>query len=131
MIKFSWKKINDKLDWNTFAVLEYFYFKQLNYIPLFCRPDIPYKVKHLASQPYPRGPCFILNINEVLEEADNPWHLYVYLELAAKRNLFDYKMRGSTHLPLALVPDRVLVSIQFNSMLEVKDDKLYFKYEQR
>jgi len=131
-IKFSWKRINNMFGWNAINVLQYFYLKQKLDKSVFVQTyKIPYKVKREITKAYPRGPCFMLNLDKVLQEATNPNYLYIYLELASKRNLFDYKMRGINYLPMHFVPEYLLGLVETNPMLEVKDEKLYFKYEQR
>jgi hypothetical protein len=130
MIKFSWKKINNKFGWNAISVLQYFYLKQ-NINSVFMRMRyVPNKVKAEAAKEYFKGPCFLVNIDDALKHASSPNHLYIYLELASKRNIFDYQMRGILYLPMAMVPECLMALVETNPMLEVKDDKLYFKYEQ-
>jgi hypothetical protein len=129
MIKFSWKKINDKLDWNAMSVLEYFYLKQNIKPPHFIARKIPKKVVELSKLPYYSGVCYLINPNDALENATDSWYLYMYLELASKRNIFDYQTRGIKTLPLALVPEYMRHSIAFNTMLEINEEKVIFKYE--
>lgn len=129
MIKFSWKKINNKFGWNATSVLEYFFLKQNISIPKYLNRKIPKIVVDYAKQPYPKGPCYLLNINDVLEFTKNPNELYLYLELASKRSVFDYYMRGIIYLPLPLVEEYQIPWIELNPLLNVKNDKLYFKYE--
>ena len=131
MIKYSWKKINNRFEWNPQSVIEYFYCKR-NIKPQFFLRRIPKKkVEIEARKPFPQGECFIVNLDEALRMADSANHLFIYLELASKRNLFDYKLRGVTHLSMQLVPEYLMGVIETNPMLEVKDENLYFKYEQR
>lgn len=130
MINFSWKSINDKFGWNAYSVLEYFYLKQGIDVPPFLRKKIPKGVKLAAKEPYSKGACFIIEVDKALKEATDPSYLYVYLELASMRNKFDYIIRGVKHLPLAMVPDYLLSWVEINPMLEVKNENIYFKYEQ-
>ena len=130
MIKFSWKKINDKLDWQAFNVLEYFFLKRRIAIPAYLRPTTPQNVVKESILPFPKGECFILNIDEVLRNANDPNNLYQYLELACKRSMFDYKIRGIKYLPLVYVDEHREVWIEANPLLEIVDDRVYFKYEQ-
>lgn len=125
MIKFSWKKINDKLGWNASNVLRYLYDKR-NIKPQFYMFG---NKKELF--PFPKGECYFIDLDAALINAKDPNHLYIYLELASKRNLFDYKVRGITYLPIQFVPEYLMGLVETNPMLEVKDEKLYFKYEQR
>lgn len=130
MIKFSWKKINDKFDWNAYSVLEYFYLKQNITPPLFLIRKIPEKVKKEAMLPYPPGNCFLVNINRVLSLAREPNDLYLYLELASKRNVFDYNIRRMTYLPTILAEEYQLQWVEINPLLHIEDNNIYFKYEQ-
>jgi hypothetical protein len=130
MIKFSWKKINNKFGWNAQNVIQYFYCKRA-IKPQFYLGEKKYNVIREASKPWPEGDCYIINLDEVLRMAQDPTYLYYYLELASKRNLFDYKMRGVSYLPIQFVPEYLMGLVDINPMLEVKDEKIYFKYEQR
>lgn len=130
MIKFSWKKINNKFGWNATNVLQYFYAKR-GIKPKFYLGNSKYTVLREASKPFPTGHCYIINIDKVLQKARDPHSLYYYLELACKRDLFAYKLRGITYLSLQFVPEYLMGLVDTNPMLEVKDEKIYFKYEQR
>lgn len=130
MIKFSWKKINNRFGWNAQRVIQYFYCKR-GIKSQFYLGETKYDVIREASKPWPQGDCYIINLDEVLRMAQDPNYLYYYLELASKRSLFDYKMRGISYLPVQFVPEYLMGLVDTNPMLEVKDDKIYFKYEQR
>jgi len=131
MINFSWKKINNTFGWNAYNVLVYFYLKQGVELPPFLQIKNAKKLESIVRQPYPQGNCYLLNINNALLNAKDLNYLYIYLELASKRNLFDYKMRGITYLPIHFVPEYLHRIIHINSMLEVRNDEVHFKYEQR
>jgi len=110
MIKFSWKKLNDTLNWSIQAVVKHFYTKL----------------------PLPAGDCYILNIEELLQKEANVssnYDIYLYIELASKRSLFDYKMRGVKHLKLALVEPHLIPMIEESSILNIENDNVHFKYE--
>ena len=130
MIKFSWKKINDKLDWNASSVLEYFFLKQGLKLPDYLSRRVPQKVWKYAMYPYEEGPCFMINPNIALERATAPNDLYWYFELASKRNYLDYVIRGVRHLPLPLVPKFQVEWVEINPMLIIDNGNVYFKYEQ-
>lgn len=129
MIKFSWEKINNKLGWTPSDVLLYFYLKRDIKPPCYLGP-ITNKIKIAAQEPYPKGACYITNINAALTNIKSPNDLYIYLELASKRSLFDYKIRGNKHLPLPLVPEYLMGLVETNPALEVKNGNVYFKFEQ-
>lgn len=130
MIKFSWKKINDKLNWNAPSVLEYFFIKREIDIPHYLQRKVPKNVILAANEPYIKGPCFILNIDAVLKGATAPNELHMYLELASKRNIFDYHIRGVKHLPLVMVEKYMVEWVGLNPLLEIENNNIYFKYEQ-
>lgn len=130
MIKFSWEKINNKFDWSAFNVLEYFFLKEGVKYPSYLLRKIPEKVKEVAKLPYPSGDCYIIDIGTVLREASSPNELYRYIELASRRNMFDYHMRGVKHLPLALAEEHEISWIEINPMMKIENDNIYFKYEQ-
>ncbi len=130
MIKFSWKKINDRLDWNAHSVLEYFFLKQNIPMPAYLSRKTPKKVKLAAIEPYLKGPCFIIDIDTVLKEATAPNELYMYLELASKRNIFDYHIRGMKYLPVALAEEYKLPWVEMNPLITIEKNNIYFKYEQ-
>ena len=131
MIKFSWKKLNDKFSWNIHDVLQFLYIKQDIKLPSFIDKKVPIVIKRAAKQPYPTGECFLVNLNDALINASSPQDLYVYLELASKRNVFDYLVRKVSYLPDYLVPEYLIEWVNNNPMLEVKNGNIYFKYEQR
>ena len=130
MIKFSWKKINNKFGWNAQRVIQYFYHKR-GIKSQFYLGEIKQEVIQEANKPWPTGYCYLINLDEALRMAQDPNYLYYYLELASKRDLFSYKIRGITYLPIQFVPEYLMGLVETNPMLEVKDEKLYFKYEQR
>jgi len=130
MIRFSWKKINDKFDWNEHSALEYMFLKQGLKPPSYLTRKIPDIVKRASCLPYEQGPCFLRYPNEALLAATAPNYLYLYLELASKRNIFDWHIRGILHLPLVLAEEYQMPWIEINPMLEIENDNIYFKYEQ-
>lgn len=130
MIHFSWKRINNKFEWNAQMVLQYFFLKRDIPFPPYLSKKIPSIVLREANLPYPKGPCFIIYPDKVLKEAKYPNDLYIYLELASMRNPFDHAIRGITYLPLIIVPEYLKEVIKVNPLLKIDDDKIYFKYEQ-
>ena len=129
-IRFSWKKVNDLFNWNATNVLEYFFLKQEILPPCYLSKKTPKIVRLAAQEPYIPGPCFILNIDEVLKGANAPNDLYMYLELASKRSIFDYLIRGVKYLPLIMVEEYQKEWIEINPLMTIDKDKVFFKYEQ-
>lgn len=130
MIRFSWKKINDKFDWNAFSVLEYFFLIHNLEVPNYLNRKVPEIVKRAALCPLTEGPCFIINSDVVLKEAKSPNDLYMYLELASKRSVFDYLIRGIKYLPLIFAEEHKIPWIKISPMMKIDKDKIFFKYEQ-
>lgn len=130
MIKFSWKKINNKLDWNAFSVLEYFHLIRGIQVPSYLNRKVSKEVSRIAAQPLETGPCFVIDIDTALREAQAPMELYTYIELASKRNVFDYQVRGITHLPLVFAEEYQIVWIERNPMMKIENNCIYFRYEQ-
>ena len=130
MIRFSWKKINDRFDWNAYSVLQYFYIKQGIPIPSHLKHGRLKKVMLVVNLPYPKGDCYLLNPNDLLDSASNPNDIYLYLELASKRNVFDYQMRKVKHLPLVMAEEYQLQWIELNPLLTIQNENIYFKFEQ-
>lgn len=128
MIKFSWNKINNKFGWVANDVLHYFYLKNGVKTEHFVHKK--FTVLRSVNKPYPSGPCYLINPRGLFTGGHDHLHVYNYLELASKRSLFDYQLRGVRHLPLALVPGCLTGLLQTNPLLEVKDGNVYFKYEQ-
>lgn len=114
MIKFSWKKINDKLDWDMVDVVHYF---------ISIKDEcIPFSI--------PKGACFLLNINFIIHGYGSIPELYLYLELASKRNIFDYNIRGIKYLPLVLAEEYQLEQIRNSELFKVKNENIHFVYEE-
>ena len=77
-----------------------------------------------------RGSSFLLNPKQLLM---NRWlykdsELVFYIWLASLRNYQEYKVLGIKSLPLSLVADREQ-KIQNNSLLQIRHDNIYFKFE--
>jgi len=133
MIKFSWKTINDKLNWNMVAVVSYFYLvrglKPQNML-------VPLAAKNYSKLPIPAGDCYIINIDEFLKKEaarSSTYDIYLYLELASKRSLFDYKMRGIKWLPEEVVVEHNIADEVRESTLlwlDINTRTIHFKYEE-
>jgi hypothetical protein len=53
-----------------------------------------------------------------------------YLKLAARRDYTQYKLYGSKFLDLSFLPDINLQAIESNPIILIKQNKIYFKYEE-
>jgi len=53
-----------------------------------------------------------------------------YIRLAGRRSYQQYKDLGYKHLDLSYFPDLNLQIIKYNPLLTIKNNKIYFKYEE-
>ena len=53
-----------------------------------------------------------------------------YIQLAARRSYQQYKDLGYKHLDLTYYPDLNIEAIKYNPLLTIKNNKIYFKYEE-
>jgi len=77
------------------------------------------------------GNSFLLNPKGLLA---NRWrykdvHIVQYIALAAKRNYGDYKALNKKYLDLYLVEDKLSI-IKPNPLLQIKNGKIFFKFEE-
>lgn len=131
MVTYSWQKINNKFDWNYYNVVAYFFLKENVKVPADIKKGITTKVVAEAHKPYPKGPCFILNLKELLESNSRAIDIYNYLEIASLRNGFDYKVRHTTTVPLALLEEYHLQYVDSHPLIEVENETIYLKYEEQ
>ena len=124
MIKYSWRTINNKLDWKIDDVVAYFYYKAGLSSPIDSK-----KAQRLVNTKI-NGDCFILNLKDLLAENNNIINIYNYLNLASRRNIFDYKMRNVRYLHVCFITENEKKWVEYNPLLKLVDDKIYFIYEQ-
>ena len=56
--------------------------------------------------------------------------VYTYLELASKRKIFAYNMRGVRYLPATFAEEYKLEIIQYSELFKLENNRIHFKYEQ-
>lgn len=130
MIKYNWKEINNTLNWNSYYVCIYFYLREDLKIPKFLIVKLHKKLVEFSKEKYPEGNSFIINIQDLLLNVNNALDLYIYLQLASKRSIFDYNIRGITYLPKELLEEYEYTWAIDSPLIDVKDNNVYFKYEQ-
>lgn len=76
------------------------------------------------------GDSFLVNPKQLLVERRNYSNLEaaVYLNIASYRNYHHYKATGDTTLQLIHLPILEEI-INDNRLLQIKDDRIYFKFE--
>lgn len=75
------------------------------------------------------GTDFILRPKQLFVSKVDPYYKLQYIILAAKRDYTFYKIYAVTYLDLSYFPDLDISKIRGNPLLEVIENKLYFKYE--
>ncbi len=77
------------------------------------------------------GTSFLLNPEKFFKDktTDIIWKAQV-IRLAGRRDYMHYKMYGYKFLDLSFFPDISINSIQSNPLIEIKQNKIYFKYEE-
>jgi hypothetical protein len=77
------------------------------------------------------GTSFLLNPKDFFKDktTDIIWRAQ-YIRLAARRDYTLYKIYGFKFLDLSFMPDLQLAAIKNNTLLNITDNKIYFKYEE-
>lgn len=75
------------------------------------------------------GDSFILNPQRLFVDKADILYKVQYIILAAKRDYIFYKIYGVKYLDLSYFPDLDINKIRGNPLMEVIDNKLYFKLE--
>jgi len=76
---------------------------------------------------------FLLNPEELLDNTRSYTNseLFIYLELAAKRNFMDFHLRQEKGIPIYYIEDEYdLTKLKMNSLLDVTDKVVRLKYEE-
>jgi hypothetical protein len=69
------------------------------------------------------GQLFFDRVTDILYKAQ-------YIELAGRRSYQQYIDLGYNHLDLSYYPDLNINAIKYNPLLTIKNNKIYFKYEE-
>jgi hypothetical protein len=76
---------------------------------------------------------YIINLNDFLENSMNatPEEMYVYLDLASKRDYFTYlnTKKKVNYLPIWKVVDYDINKLKTNRLLNIDENNIYFVYE--
>jgi hypothetical protein len=77
------------------------------------------------------GPSFLLNPNQLLNDKQTDRLFIVqYIKLAGRRSWQFYKELGYKFLDLTYYPDIDISLLKYNPLLEIKNKRIYFKYEE-
>lgn len=132
MIIYNWKTINKQCNWDKKLVLTYFFAKSFIPAPEHLSKKIPRNLFHIVERPFPKGSSYLINLDALLLNSQlySLEEIYLYLDLASRRNVFDYKMRGEKTLSTAFLTEIELEQIKRCSLIKLKNDTIYFIYEQ-
>lgn len=75
---------------------------------------------------------YIINPHKLLENSlrGSDTELYIYLDLASKRNIYDYKYMKKSTLKSYYATEYDVNKLHMNTLLEIKNDEIKFKYEE-
>jgi hypothetical protein len=74
------------------------------------------------------GDSYILNLSALLlDRSSSLQEKLQYIDLAGKRNFFDYRVRGDKTLNISLINSK---TIKNNTLLNVANNKIHFKFEE-
>lgn len=97
----------------------------------FLRKKIP-KNSRSKVKPLPNlfGNSFLLNPESLFKNTAEIVFQAQYIRLAGRRDYGMYKIFGHTFLDLSYFSDLNLDALKHNPLLTIKDNKIYFKYEE-
>jgi len=77
------------------------------------------------------GKSFLINPDDLFKDrSTDPSFIAQYIRLAGRRSYTFYKFYGSKYLDLSFYPDININAIKHNPLLNIANDKIYFKYEE-
>ena len=107
---------------NFVLTLKYYYF---NY------PVKPYNVSRKFDRRRMVGYSWLSNAKDLLlDNHTDPVYIVQYVKLAGLRDLALYQLYGDKSLDLSFYPDINIQNISHNPLLSIKNNRLYFKYEE-
>jgi hypothetical protein len=121
---FDLKKLESKANSNYTNFVEIL---RLHYLKKTIPRSYKDKVKPVIGL---HGQSFLLNPKPLFYAKVDLVYKVQYIKLAARRNYIDYKLYGNKYLDVLHFPDLNVDAIQYNPLLKINDNKLYFKYEE-
>jgi len=75
---------------------------------------------------------YLLNIVDLINTEKNATEdeLYIYLDLASRRNFYDYKYNRDCRLKTIVVNDYDIEKLKMNTLLKIENNEIKFKYEE-
>lgn len=75
------------------------------------------------------GHSFLLNAASLFDDTSDIAYKVQYVRLAGRRDYSLYKLYGASYLDLSYFKDIDLDAIKHNPLLNIQQNKIYFKYE--
>lgn len=123
---FNYEKLFRLLNGNIVLMLEVLRHKYYKTLPQGKLLYLSDKIDKVA------GISFILNPEAILKDRiTDISYIAQYIQLAARRDYTLYNMYSVTYLPLSYFPEIDISKIKHNPLLVVKDNNIYFKYEEQ
>lgn len=76
------------------------------------------------------GKSFLLKPIKLFDKRLSDVYVSQYIQLAGRRSYSLYRDYGLSYLDLTIYPDLIMKNIKNNYLLNIVDDKIYFKYEE-
>ena len=98
------------------------------------KKDISYIIHVLSSGVFDSGlkDSYIINPHRLITNELNATKedLYIYLDLASRRNYYEFKCLKNNRLKDYYIKDYDIDKLKMNSLLLLKNNEIYFKYEE-
>lgn len=95
----------------------------------FSKKIIPKNIHDRISYRNLAGHSFLLDVQSLFDDTSDIAFKAQYIRLAGRRDYSTYKTYKATYLDLSYFKDIDLDVIKHNPLLNIKNNKIYFKYE--
>jgi hypothetical protein len=95
----------------------------------FSKKVIPKNIYDRISYRNLAGHSFLLDVQSLFDDTSDIAFKAQYIRLAGRRDYSLYKLYKVTYLDLSYFKDLDLNTIALNPLLQIKQNKIYFKYE--
>lgn len=123
MVTYDWEKIFRFYEYDRIALLSAFVDK------LQIKPK-PYYYIQNREKYWKAGDSFLVNAEGILSCSKTYTDIFMYIYLASKRSIFDYKVRGITFLDRLILSDTDKAFTDRTDLITTVENRLYFLYEQ-
>jgi len=80
----------------------------------------------------PPNDSYIVDIGKIIRNELNATddEIYIYLDLASMRNFYEYRYEANNKLNTKFVDTYDIEKLKMNTLLEIKDNEIIFRYEE-